>query len=352
VKLYALSTMPHWIDHLAPIWKALDPEEQGVFWTSPSHNAYARSLGIKAINFPAWDRPSRSDISLVASEADRARMMPYQVVRFEHGIGGSFHGGPPLPEHPIPGRPNLAIAAQRNNASYAGGDRQRNVIAFLNPNHYANDWWKRAYPFTTCEIIGSPRMDEFHLRSPKPRSNPPVVAISFHFDATIVPESRSAFPHFRDAVAELAARKDITLIGHSHPKYRTVLSPFYADHQVEYVPDFAEVVARADAYAVDSFSTLYEFASLDRPVVVMNAPFFRRDVHHGLRFWEYSDIGPVANEPEELSSSVDLALEDCPEMKERRRVASVELYPYRGAATARAVEVLRRVRDEREGVSP
>ena len=50
---------------------------------------------------------------------------------------------------------------------------------------------------------------------------------------------------------------------------------FYEAHGIEYVPDFDDVLRRADVYACDNSSTLYEFASTGRPVVVLNAPWYR-----------------------------------------------------------------------------
>jgi hypothetical protein len=345
VRFSVLASHPHWIDHLAPVYKALDPSEKIAFYTHPRFLTHARARGIRAVPFPSFRRPERDEVTLIASETDRARIAPFRVVRFEHGAGGSFHGGP---VEPMPGMPRLANKAAHHNPSYAGGDRQRNVIAFLNPNAYAQYWWELAYPKIPSYIIGTPKLDAAHaasLAEPKVRSDPPVVAISFHFDATIMPESRSTFPHYADAVAELVRRSDIEFLGHSHPKFQHTLEPFWREHGVAFEPDFAQVLARADCYVIDSLSTLYEFASIDRPVVVLNAPWFRRDVEHGLRFWEHSELGPSVWDPEDLSDAVEESLADPAPFPERRRLASEAVYPYRGVATERAVEVLRCLKD-------
>jgi len=87
-------------------------------------------------------------------------------------------------------------------------------------------------------------------------------------------------------------------------------------------------------------STLYEFAATGRPVVVLNCPRYRRDVHHGLRFWDHIP-GIQCDTPEDLPGAIELALEDPPELREMREEAIAAVYPqHDGHATDRAVETL------------
>ena len=110
-----------------------------------------------------------------------------------------------------------------------------------------------------------------------------MVAVSFHWNYHGIPEMRSAFDWYSKAVVELA--KEVTVIGHGHPK-RKDLPDWYRAHGIEYVPNFFEVLRRADVYACDNSTTLFEFASTGRPVVVLNAPWYRQEANHGLRFWD------------------------------------------------------------------
>ena len=166
----------------------------------------------------------------------------------------------------------------------------------------------------------------------------PVVAVSFHWNYHGIPEMRSAFDWYSKAVVELA--KEVTVIGHGHPK-RKDLPDWYRAHGIEYVADFFEVCRRADVYACDNSSTLFEFASTGRPVVVLNAPWYFDGIdvraHHGLRFWDASQVGRNVRDPGRLAWAVDDAMrfdwpfqEDCLDI----------VYAYRTGAAQRAADAI------------
>lgn len=171
------------------------------------------------------------------------------------------------------------------------------------------------------------------------RQGPPVVAVSFHWDGSrVCPEAGNAWPYFRHGLPALAER--YTVLGHGHPKGLFRFRRDYDALGIEVVEDFEEVLARADCYVNDCSSTMYEFACVDRPVVVCNAPWFRRDVDYGIRFWRWSDVGVECNGPGTLADSVALALEDRADQAAKRRGAVVDLYPYLGESAARAGKIL------------
>jgi len=254
---------------------------------------------------------------IVASNGDlkRVRKMGYtRIIRMEHGAGqnyGTDHG------------------------SYAGGKGSDDVGLFLTPNQYSADLWQKAYPGARVEVVGCPKLDTLPAKNP---IHPLTVAISFHWDCHLVPETVSAFQHYRYVLPEL--REAVNLIGHGHPRAFSgppMLGRRYRRAQVDQVPDFNDVCRQADLYITDNSSSLYEFAATGRPVVVLNAPWYRRDVHHGLRFWD-AIPGPQVDHPKDLIPTVLKALEtDTTDMRES---ALAKVYAYREGAAERAARII------------
>ena len=258
------------------------------------------------------------DAALVASYTDvraaRAAGERY-IALMQHGIGQSYSD---------------------NRAHYPGGEDNDDVGLFLCPNEHSADRWRAAYPKARTEVVGSPRIETLPLRQSdyhEPDGRP-VVAFSFHWDGYAVPESRSAWPMFQSRIAELRAMWQV--IGHAHPR-RQGMRRAYDRMGVEFVPTFDEVCQRADLYVCDNSSTLYEFASTGRPVVVLNAPMYRENVNHGLRFWEASKVGINVWDPDVLAIAIEHALEDSDILKGRRGAALSIVYSrFSGAAQAAA----------------
>lgn len=297
-----LASERHYADHLAPVWQALPRDLRGSF-VGPG------------------ERPIRSTRpALVASYRDlvTARRLGHRgLVRMEHGAGQSYAGDPRSACHP----------------SYPGGRDHVDVGLFLVPNEQAADRWRAAYPMRRVAVVGSPRLDALPERQADPTT---VVAISFHWPCTVAPETRSALPYFLAALPALARR--VRLLGHGHPRAMGRLAPVYRSLGIEPVEGFDEVLARADLYVADNSSTLFEFAATGRPVVVLDAPWYRRDIRHGLRFWDAATVGLRVAEPGDLAGTVELALADPPHVRaERERVtAVVYARPTGGAARAAA----------------
>lgn len=168
---------------------------------------------------------------------------------------------------------------------------------------------------------------------------PDAVAVSFHWPGRIVPEMGWAYPHYQGVLPWLGERFD--LLGHGHPRTFKRLERTWSNLGIETVSSFAEVVRRAKVYVCDNSSTLFEAAALGIPVVVLDAPWYRREINHGLRFWSEADVGIRVCEPEELGDAIQDALSDSAEHAQRRREITALLYDGgRGTAAARAAEAI------------
>lgn len=318
-----MATEEHFVDHLAPIWMALPPEKRGTFWAN-SGPALARAerkgLGPTPVVARRHDNPV-----VVASYGDVKKARYYRSPRIallQHGAGQSYGGNPGTARH----------------GSYSGGMDHHDVSLFLCPNANSASRWQEAYPDVTVEQTGSPKVEHLPLRQ-RPDGTKATIAISSHFQCNIVPETRPAFGHFRPYLADL--RKDYNVIGHAHPRARRWLEPWYRRYGIPFVPDFEDVCRQADLYICDNSSTIFEFAATGRPVVLLNAPWYRKHIHHGGRFWEWSTVGVQVDDPDRLAEAVSCSLVDPTGLREERaRVISQVFSTIKGstALAVRAVE--------------
>ena len=304
----------HYIDHLAPVWHALDPQYRLRFIVSNSTmQQYAANKGIYA----EVGQPS-GNLTLVASYGDYRRTKG-PVVFMEHGIGHSYSN-----DHP----------------SYVGGRGKDRTVLFLCQNHLTAEKNQLTYPHIPSVIVGTPKLDNVAVRPAQGRT----VAVSFHWECKVAPETRSSLPHFKPILPILQKAKDINLIGHAHPRtgFNKSVQRIYAQLGIEYVHTFDEVLDRADLYIIDNSSSAYEFAAAGRHVLHLNAPWYRKDVNHGLRFWDYIP-GPTADKVTEVLPLVRKLL-DYPESYEHQRQTVVDtLYPFRGHAAYKAAEEIKKI---------
>lgn len=335
IDFYAVE--PHFIDHLAPIWLAMPESSRGVFATgTPRHHFTPEDLakraaahGIELGTLGTHDRPT-----VVAANGDMNRVRKAgrkRIALVEHGTGQSF-GGDREP----------AVA---RHSSYPGGDN-RPASLFLSPNAHAASRDGKAYPKARVEMVGCAKLDAAPPR--RPREAKPVVAVSFHWEATVCPETRSGWREFRRLLPFLAAQDAFTVIGHGHPRILDEFVPHYRQHRIEVVRDFAEVLARADVYVNEGSSTLYEAAAAGLNVVVLNPSFFRPTVRHGLRFYDAADVGPNVRArnsvdtslPRKTLEAIAAAIAGGAEISAKREAALDIMYAYRTGAAARAADAI------------
>lgn len=262
--------------------------------------------------------PVRSDAPvLTASYGDLMRAVSLgrsRVALMEHGAGQSYRDS--------------------HHGAYAGG-RNRVASLFLHPGEHPAERDRRAYPQARVEVVGSPHLDTLPQRDGQPGR---VVAFSFHFNGAISRETRNAYRWAWPAIRALRDRYD--LIGHAHPRLYDTVKGDYHKAGIEPVRDFAEVCRRADVYVCDNSSTLFAFAATGRPVVVLNPPWYRRNVNHGLRFWDAATVGVQCDDRGSLADCIDEALRDDPARQAARDAALDLVYAYRSGAAKRAADVL------------
>lgn len=218
-------------------------------------------------------------------------------------------------------------------------EERKNIYLDILPGNQIKEVYERRFPITKKAVVGSPVLDKWHKDFKLPKNKKPVVAISFHFDRDTIPETMSAFSYYKDIIPVIAKDERWTLLGHGHPRIIDNIIPLYEEYGIEYEKDFDNIMEKADLYICDNSSTIFEFASTNRPVVVLNAPWYRKDVEHGLRFWKYANVGIICNTPEELSGCIIKALHDSPEQKNLRQDIVKEVYEYTdGFAAKRAAD--------------
>lgn len=305
-----LASERHFAEHLAPVWRALKPWARGRFMVPMGLRDYASNvLGVRAVPYRAHQlfdllkgdpgSPTDSPLTATAAAGDQQQcaVAGRWTVYSEHGSGQCYN---------------------RKHSSYANYAHRRSVALFLAPGARPAAQFRGLYPSIPTVEVGALMLDDWQSgKRTVPWEGTPTIAISFHWNARVVPETTSAWQHYESVLPELAKRFQV--IGHAHPRIADKMRQVYQKAGIEYVETFDEVLARASVYCVDNSSTLFSFAAAappgeSRPVVVLNCPAYRKGVQHGMRFWEFADIGPQVNQPGELIA----AIETCLSVKERR----------------------------------
>lgn len=202
------------------------------------------------------------------------------------------------------------------------------IAHFLVTNSLLQKKIEKNNPFVPTTIVGCPKLDKYARKVPK-MSKKPVFAISSHWGGTL-PEVQSGFDYFKDSIIELS--KHYKVLGHWHPNLEKQLKPFYIENNIEPVADFSEVLDRADIYICDNSSTIWEFARIGKPVVLLNPPEYRKDFEHEYnpRFWSYADVGVNIDSNEEFMSQIKKAIKDYKYQQKRRLDASNVVFPNYG----------------------
>ena len=302
MKLDAIASDSHYAAHLLPVWTALEADIDEGRLTMPAGRGRSIDWGDTPVLAASW------------KDARTATRKGRPVILMEHGAGQSYIGV----DHP----------------SYVGAQDRTGVILYLAPNESAAGRHRAAHPDIPVEVVGCPKLDAL-AAIPRPTGH--TVGLTHHWSTGICPETRPAFSHYAAVYPALAERFDV--LGHAHPR-----DPgrqfWYRRNGIRYAPFFSAVVAEATVLVVDNSSVGAEWLALDRPVVWLNAPWYRRDVHHGGRFWDWARAGLEVNDPAELPIAVAASLAVDP-MADARRKMIPDLYANPGTATQAAADAIR-----------
>lgn len=255
MKVDLVYSLPHYFDHALPVWEHL-PEE------------------LKGDVHPLRDTvmpPARGRAALVAGWQDVQPLRGITpMIYIEHGAGQTYAGD--MKTAALPGY------------SASGGARHHGVMGFIAPNRTVAARWKSA----PAVAVGCPKLDKY-VGWGKPER--PAVCFAWHWDCVLSPETRSAWPHYEAGMAAVVAEfktQGFDVYGHAHPRWGGLLDKRMAATGMTILESDDEVFLFASVLFVDNSSIGAEFMTLGRPVGWMNAPWYRRDVHHGGRFWDWT----------------------------------------------------------------
>lgn len=267
MKIHALASTPQYLRHINAVFKHIDPSLKGSILTH---------RGANTKRLPA------EDVVMIGGFYDIGSVSPQRIIYVEHGAGQNYGGDERSVGHPC----------------YHGSRHDKRVIGYISPSQRVADSWNRP-----AFAAGVPALDEIPRRKIR-FTQERTAAITFHFDARsafMAPEARSAREHYLDMLHSMvhALRADgWDVLGTWHPR-DPLGHRVWKNMQVSATSNPDAVLEQAHLLIADNTSLLYEAAYLGIPSIVLNAPWYRRDVEHGLRFWDHVP-GHMVDTPEEF----------------------------------------------------
>lgn len=332
--IHVYASQPNYWRHLAPIVDELRARGHDVeTWASRPPQPWGARITPSGFRNP--------DLVVVASWIDARRWPGLPVVYVEHGAGQTYQDGA--------------------SDCYAGAGGLAHVRLFIAPGEHVAQRWRESYPQVPVETVGCPALDShFFARSCQPARDSdvegtrspvePLVVVTAHWRCGVCPETMPALPIYEAQLRSLLAnsQQPMTWVGHAHPRagrraremFDRLGIPFEVDVDVALN---RLCLSRNALLVADNTSVMYEAAALDVPVLALNAPTYRRDVEHGLRFWDRVP-GLHVDEPRDLEAGIVHALADPPEARALRARAAAHTYAHRdGSSSRRAAEAIEKV---------
>lgn len=317
-----------YVDHLLPLYNSYQGDKRFVVQESYKSMAkgvisykHTRDLTNKLTDLY---KKHRDTITYVVSSYGNLKLLSHTTmpkvpfILIEHGAGQTYITD--------------AASWSRGVSEY-----DTRVKAFLGTNKYCVDAYQHHHPDIPCYVCGCSKLDD--VRVDKANLDNPLIVFSWHWDCSKPPETAGGFNYWKNALPSLAQKYNIAI--HGHPRLQPQTEAFASRNNLRFIKNFSDVLAEADIYACDNSSTLFEFAAF-KPVIVLNNPWYRRDVEHGMRFWEFADMGVNCDDTKDLAQCIDTAKTDTYET--RRAEVTDAMYPYLGTSTKHYIKYLEEMR--------
>lgn len=313
MKFHVYGSEIQYTDHLRVVWAELGPY-QGQCWFRGRAGVVEgfQLIPFAPADFERWakENPPGEDYWLVASYQDLCALHQLRhknLVLMEHGTGQTYVGV--------------------TDDSYISANRTRLCKALWMPNQRATAL-QQSPTKTPVYQLPPYRVNYLQgLRRQKKPNTKPVVVVSFHYHGSGCPEQRATAQDWWDngVLAHLAQLDTIQLVGHSHPRCLGDLQKTWASLGVPCLSRFDDVVTQADLYICDNSSTLFEAAACGIPVILLNGLRYRPSVRHGLRFWNYADMGlqvwaKNSNPTQAVESAIYKTLQEDPQKIRREQI--------------------------------
>lgn len=310
MRVHGYASLPHYAEHIAPILRALPAHVRGAMWAPMDGRPWGMLLP------PELEHDD--SVMIVAGLPDAQHFAGRKrLVYVEHGAGQTYQG---IGDH----------------GSYSGGNHDGlGVALYVAPSETVAARWRARG--ARAVVAGCPRLDARLARYGTTPKRAETVVFTWHWWCELAPEAQSAFPHYETTLPMLINRlrdDGVTVIGHGHPRYIGKLSRFYQEvARVPWVRTLDEVFDQAPVLVADNTSALYEAAALGHPTVVANAPWYRRHVEHGLRFWSHVP-GPQVDTIVEMYDAITACLVDHTHGLDLRERAADHAYAHRDGQSA------------------
>jgi hypothetical protein len=330
---------------LRPVWKALTGDQRvRVAFTAEEADAVGAALDRDGLRHALIPRPAaawrRWDLALSADAWNTTALRRCRRrMQFFHGVAGKY---------------DLDAPERLAAAGFDTFDR----IAFINEDR--RERYLRAGVVTPSQavLIGFPKLDALV------NGEWPTVAVRRHLG--LDPAARTVLyaPTFSTAgslhlageaivrtLLDIGVNVIIKLHDRSmvpHPLHTAGidwperLAPFTQSRRCALVrdPEIGPLLAAADVLVTDHSTVGFEFALLDRPIVIFDAPDLLRAARIDPAKWAFlRSMGTVVSSPDGLAAAVTEALAQPAAGSGARRQAS-DLFAHAGTATARALAVV------------